>query len=263
MTTKYSRAFFDTPELWDSTIWQNREGDLERARLASEWLPGEVNTILDVGCGNGVFTNLLEPKRLKIGLDMSRIAMEHITAPRLQADASLLPFAEHSFDASLCMEMLEHVPHAIYQSVLNELARVTREYILISVPYNEELKYNIVKCPQCLHTFHPYHHLRQYKMDDFPPLFGVHIRLVRLEGVVPIKRPALPGLLNIYRTYQHRQGRNFPRMAICPQCGYTANKNPSTIQNPLQGHWRRSELIHLWPKRSTFTWWMALYRKQA
>src|SRR4030042_112865 len=99
MTTKYRRAFYDTPELWDSSTWQNRAGDLERARLASDWFPGEVNSILDVGCGNGVFTNLVEPNRVKVGLDMSRIALEHITAPCLQADASLLPFADHSFDA--------------------------------------------------------------------------------------------------------------------------------------------------------------------
>ena len=114
---------------------------------------------------------------------MSRIALEHITTPRVEADASWLPFAEHSFDASLSMEMLEHLPHAIYQSVLNELARVTRKYILITVPYNEELKYNMVICPQCLQPFHPYYHVRQYQRNVFH-LFGIHIRLVRLEAVV-------------------------------------------------------------------------------
>jgi SAM-dependent methyltransferase len=260
MTTKYSRSFFDTPELWDSATWQNRDGDIERARLASDWLPGEVNSILDVGCGNGVFTNLLQPNRFKVGLDMSRVALEHITTPRVQADASGLPFAEHSFDASLSMEMLEHLPHAIYQSVLNELARVTRKYILITVPYNEELKYNMVICPQCLQPFHPYYHVRQYQRDVFPPLFGIHIRLVRLEGVVQTKRQALPGLWNIYRAHQHRQGRNFPRLVICPQCGYTAEKKTPSEQNPSQGRLKRSSISHLWPKRGTFTWWMALYR---
>ena len=60
MTNNYRQAIFDNPEVWDSAAWQKRGGDLERARLAAEWLPNEVSSILDVGCGNGVFTNLME-----------------------------------------------------------------------------------------------------------------------------------------------------------------------------------------------------------
>ncbi len=189
--------------------------------------------------------------------------MEHITAPHLQADASLLPFADHSFDASLSMEMLEHLPHSVYPYALNELTRVARQHILITVPYNEVLKYNRVTCPQCLYAFHPYHHLRQYQQNDFITLFGANFHLMRLEGVVPTEQPAIPGLWNIYRDYQHRRGRNFPRMIICPQCGYTADKNTNAARNLSQVHRRRSSLSRLWPKRSTFTWWMALYKIEA
>jgi SAM-dependent methyltransferase len=260
MTAKYSQAIFDNPEVWDSAAWQKLEGDLERARLAIEWLLGEVNSVLDIGCANGVFTNLLEPNRFKVGLDMSRIALEHVTAPRLQADASLVPFADHSFDACLSMEVLEHLPLPIYQAALNELVRISRKYILITVPYNEELKYNNVICPACLHSFHPYNHIRQYQRDDFKTLFGSNSHLERLEGVVPTKRAMLPGLWNVFRAYKHRQGRNFPRMAICPRCGYSADKNQPSIQNPSRAHSKRLSLSHLWPKRSTFTWWMAFYR---
>jgi SAM-dependent methyltransferase len=263
MTTKYSQAFFDNPEVWDSAAWQKREGDLERARLAAEWLPGEVNSILDIGCGNGVFTNLLEPNRFKVGLDMSRIALAHITAPRLQADASLLPFADHSFDVCMSMEMLEHLPLPIYQRALNEMVQVSRKYILITVPYNEKLKYNTVICPACLHAFHPYNHIQQYQRDDFKTMFGTHFYLVRLEAVIPTRREALPSLWNILRLYQHRQGRNFPSMAICPQCGYTNIKNATLAWQFSRTHSVRSSISHLWPKRTTFTWWMALYRKEA
>ncbi len=262
MTNNYRQAFFDNPDLWDSAAWQNREGDLERARLAAEWLPSEVRAILDVGCGNGVFTDLVESNRFKLGLDLSRAALQHITAVHLQADATFLPFEDHSFDASLSMEMLEHLPFVNYQKVLIELRRVARKYILISVPYNEELKYNRVTCPQCLHAFHPYHHLRQYQRNDFKTLFGAYFRLVRLEGVVPTKRQAFPGLWNIYRVHQHRLGRNFPRMTVCPQCGYSPQKKAASGQNLSQAHSKRSPMSHLWPKRSTFTWWMALYRNE-
>jgi SAM-dependent methyltransferase len=263
MKIKYSQAYFDNPKVWNPEVWRKREGDLERARLATEWLPGEVSSVLDVGCGNGVYTNLLELKRFKVGLDLSRIALEYITAPRLQADASLLPFPDDSFDASMCMEMLEHLPLLVYQSALNELVRVSRKYILITVPFNEKLRYGSVVCPVCLHSFHPYHHVRQFQLDNFKSLFGTHWRQVRLEGVVPTRREALPGLWNLIRVYQHRQGRNFPNMAICPRCGYTSAKHVSAVQQVSRAHSVRSTLSHLWPKHTTFTWWMAFYRKEA
>jgi len=263
MTKNYSQAIFDNPEVWDTAAWQKRGGDLERARLAAEWLPREVQSILDVGCGNGVFTNLKEKNRFTVGLDLSLVALAQITAPRLQAEASLLPFQDHSFDASLSMEMLEHLPLAIFQNILNELRRVARKYILISVPFNEELKYNMVTCPKCLHSFHPYHHIQQFRREYLKSMFGSSIRLEKLEAVVPTKQHAFPSLWNIYRVHQHREGRNFPRMAVCPQCGYSPEKKAASGQNQSHGQSKRSSLRHLWPKRNTFTWWLALYRKEA
>ncbi len=49
MTNNYRQAYFDNPDLWDSADWQKRGGDLERARLATEWLPRAVR--LNFGCG--------------------------------------------------------------------------------------------------------------------------------------------------------------------------------------------------------------------
>jgi ubiquinone/menaquinone biosynthesis C-methylase UbiE len=263
MTNRVSQAYFDNPEVWNPEAWKQRQGDQVRARLAAEWLPAEVNSVLDVGCGNGVFTNLIEPNRCKVGLDLSRIALGHINTPALQADASILPFVDSSFNASLCMEMLEHLPLPVYQSALNELVRVSRKYILITVPYNEKLRYGSVVCPVCLYEFHPYHHVRQYWMDDFKSLFGIHWHLVRLEGVVPTKRESLPGLWNVIREFQHRKGRNFPRMAICPRCGYTSVGSTAADKHTQRAQSHRSTLKHLWPMQTTFTWWMALYRKEA
>ncbi len=259
MTTNYSQAFFDNPEVWDSAAWQNRAADQERARLAVEWLPTEAKLILDVGCGNGVYTNLIEPYRFKVGLDLSRIALQQITAPHLQADASSLPFEDHSFDASLSMEMLEHLPQPNYQAALNELRRVARRYILITVPYKEKLSYNMVICPVCKHAFHPYNHVRAYHRNDFTTLFGNHTRLVKLEAVVPIKRTAFAALWNLYRNHQHRNGRNFPRLAVCPQCGYTPDENSASVQKVSRPRPGREFISRLWPKQSSYRWWMALY----
>lgn len=260
MTTRYDQTYFDNPEIWSPAAWQNHAADYERARLAAEWLPGEVRSVLDVGCGNGVFTNLVETNRFKVGLDLSRVALEYVTALRLQANATRLPFANNSFDASLSMEMLEHLPFPIYQSALNELVRVSRRYILVTVPYDENLKYNRVICPICMCAFHPYHHVRRYQPSAFETMFGLHYRLVRLEPVVPTRREALPVLWNYIRLYLHHQGRNYPNGVICPQCGYTPVKNTVSAKQVSRKSSMRHSLSRLWPKRITFTWWMAFYR---
>ena len=261
MKNQYGQAYFNNPEVWSPETWQQRDDDRERARFAAEWLPGDVCSVIDVGCGNGVYTDLPEPNRFKVGLDLSRAALQYISAPRLLGDASRLPFDDESFDASLSMEMLEHLPESIYQDVLSELKRLARKYILITVPYNERLKYNSVVCPACRNVFHPYHHLRQYLAKDINTLFGPDFQLARFTSLAPIRREALPFLWNIIRVYQHRKGKNFPTKAVCPRCGYTSGDSSPEAKEINRSHKVNSTIKHLWPMRTTFTWWMALYSK--
>ena len=199
--------------------------------------------------------------RFKVGLARSRIALQYIKSPGLLADASRLPFDDESFDACMSMEMLEHLAASIYPIALSELERIARKYILISVPYNEKLKYNTVICPACRHAFHPYNHVRQYRSKDIETIFSPRFKLVKFTALAPVKREALPGLWNMIRVYQHRQGRNFPNTAICPQCGYKTGNHVVSGKHAPQAQSVIKNLRQLWPKRATFTWWMALYRK--
>jgi SAM-dependent methyltransferase len=83
MTADYGHTYFDNPKIWSSAAWQWYEANINRARIAAEWLPGEVISVLGVGCGNGVFADLVKTVRFKVGPDLSRVALEHVTVPRL------------------------------------------------------------------------------------------------------------------------------------------------------------------------------------
>jgi len=48
-----------------------------------------------------------------------------------------LEFVDNSFDTVVCMEVIEHVDSHDYESSLSELRRVSAQYLLISVPFNE------------------------------------------------------------------------------------------------------------------------------
>ncbi len=261
MLSAYRDTYFDLPENWDADAWQKRTADQGRAKLAAEWLPDIVRSVLDVGCGNGVYTNLVEAERFKVGLDLSKVALANVSAPHLLADAVRLPFSDVSFDAAVCMELLEHLPEPAYEHCLSELQRVSKKYILISVPYNEKLEYSRVICPKCQNKFHQYHHLRGFNDTSFTNLFGPGSSLLRLNPIIKSKQKALPGVWNLYRVFSHRRGLNFPLGAVCPSCGYSSSSMSSSIPKVRKTNVIRRFVNRVWPQESTHTWWMALYEK--
>jgi ubiquinone/menaquinone biosynthesis C-methylase UbiE len=96
--------------------------------------------VLEVGCGEGKLANRLirnapAPARyLATDLSLDRLIPE--LDPRIEtaeASAYALPFAAGSFDIVVCCEVLEHLDDPARG--LAELARVARERVLISTPW--------------------------------------------------------------------------------------------------------------------------------
>jgi 2-polyprenyl-3-methyl-5-hydroxy-6-metoxy-1,4-benzoquinol methylase len=104
----------------------------------------KVDSILDVGCGEGFTLNRLKEKGIgkKLeGVEYSEDAIElgHKTYPDIkiqQGNIYQLPYENNTFDLVLCTEVLEHLDKP--QDALKELVRVSKKYLVISVP-NEPL----------------------------------------------------------------------------------------------------------------------------
>src|SRR5689334_18920897 len=65
--------------------------------------------VLDVGCNDGTFMEMLRDKRKcdVIGIDISEVALEEAKSKGLNvinADVEKLPFTDKQFDVVLCME---------------------------------------------------------------------------------------------------------------------------------------------------------------
>jgi ubiquinone/menaquinone biosynthesis C-methylase UbiE len=91
--------------------------------------------ILDAGCGNGRYTRFLlkyaDPDAVITGFDISQNmlhrARDRVNSPRvgfLSADLTRLPYADATFDATVCGWVLEHLPDP--RPGLRELTRVLR-----------------------------------------------------------------------------------------------------------------------------------------
>jgi SAM-dependent methyltransferase len=225
--------------------------------------------VLDVGCGNGVLTNLLDDMDLAVGTDRSFTALQFIQKPRTQSDIVRLPFGNSAFDAVLATEVVEHIPDSVYATALAELARVASHYLLITVPYCEALWLSCARCPRCGTRFHQHGHVRSYQADTMDTLFAgvAGVRLVRKVPIFPVQHYLLVKEGQTLYKQLLRSGGTFPRLAVCPQCGYgRAAQAPAPRSAPgAQPGGRKSALKRSikqqWPLVQTWRWWLALYEK--
>lgn len=96
--------------------------------------------VLDAGCGEGFTLNKLSQNKIgeKLeGIEFSKDAVEigkklHPYLSLKQGDIYKLPYKDNSFDLVLSTEVLEHLKEP--EKALKELIRVSKKYILLSVP---------------------------------------------------------------------------------------------------------------------------------
>lgn len=118
---------------------------LRRFKNISDLVEPVDGEILDTGCADGVFTEVIMDRarpRKTIGIDIVESLIKD-TAERfrnnkkaqfLVADANDLPFRNNRFGAVFCLEVLEHVSDP--RRVLKEMRRVLlpKGYLIILVP---------------------------------------------------------------------------------------------------------------------------------
>ena len=104
-----------------------------RVGILSDWFAKLVPKgarVLDVGCGDGLISSVLQSKRpdlLVRGIDVLARAQTHI--PVELFDGSRIPFDDRSFDVVLFSDVLHHTDDPTI--LLREARRVTKDSVLI------------------------------------------------------------------------------------------------------------------------------------
>lgn len=217
MKQQYNRDLFKNKSLWAD--YGLSETVQERVGFIIHKIPENVQSILDVGCGNGVMTNILNKQFNEVlGVDNSAEALESIEGRSLLSNCDNIPVKDRSYDLVLSSEMIEHLPNDVLLKTISEFERISAKYILVSVPNNELLNARNIHCPQCGDNFHSVGHLQSFNQLNLRSLFSNKFKVLE-EGEFGKKQ--LKHIPSIVRIKQNVFGQFFKAgpNVICPNCG--------------------------------------------
>jgi len=96
----------------------------------SEILKKHPDNILEIGIGTGFVSDYLK----KRGIDTVSCDFNKSLNPDIVADIRKLKFKESSFDVITAFDVLEHIPYSDLEIALENLRKVTKKYVIISIP---------------------------------------------------------------------------------------------------------------------------------
>lgn len=261
----FERQYYEYDAFWNPSHTTLGELDHQRVRTIAAAVPTETVSMLDAGCGNGIFSNHVAATRPAIelvSLDRSFTALHYANGARVAGDLTHLPLRSRSFDCVTILEVLEHLPLPVYDLARAELARVTRQCLIVSVPNDQKLGNDATQCPECRTTFDPDLHMRSFNKQTMTNLFSDHgFRCQRVTEV------------GARHSYRWRNWRLLPKPSskkmlspICPVCGYTNDSYlqvPMTVHNSRErpGILRRSKdaINKVWPTMVSYRWLVGVY----
>lgn len=262
------REYYENDDFWSNESLGVH--DSGRVKTLIENIPESVQSVLELGCGNGIFVNALEagPRAFGkiVGVDRSLTALRYVRAPGICASVDRLPLADGTFDCVAALEVLEHLPVRMYEAALEEMCRMSRRYAMVSVPYRQDLKESLVECPSCSGRFNPDYHLRSFDEEIVEALllpFGFSCR--RTVKIGPFLQ--YRGIATFRGLTRRRvaRGNPLPTSIPCPMCGYYL---PAAVAPPAESATATSNgsgvkplLKKFWPQNQSHVWIAGVYER--
>lgn len=157
----------DLKEYRNKDIEKIRTFDL-MALIPDDWQ----ETALDVGARDGWFSVLLAEKFNKVtALDIEKPVIDDPKIQCVKGDATNLDFDNEEYDLVFCAEVLEHIPSKQLKKACSELERVAKKYIIIGVPYKQDIRVGRTKCYTCGKRNPPWGHVNRFDEQKLKKLF--------------------------------------------------------------------------------------------
>jgi SAM-dependent methyltransferase len=158
------------------------------------WAKAAPESVLDVGCGEGVLTaewaERLGDRRI-VGIDLDDPKLRAEWEGRRRAnlefrveEATSLSFADGEFDLAAAIEVLEHVPEP--EATVAEMARVANRWVLVSVPREPLWRgLNVARGAYWRSLGNTPGHVNHWSKRDFVSLLSRHGEVVEARSPFP------------------------------------------------------------------------------
>lgn len=219
-----SKSLYESAHVWDQDLQLGQKNVIQ---AIADFTPVEVETVLDVGCGDGKITSAVIQalNRPVVGLDFSEEALSRCDFQTIRGDASQLPYGDKTVDMVMTTDTFEHLPVDLEARAWEQLFRVARNWVAITVPFREHLLDAAIKCHGCGHVYHANWHVRTYDWRELCARApeGWHAEAAVLTGEAwppyhPIETELRRKVLDEWSGWID---------AVCPECGEAGDQPTS------------------------------------
>jgi len=214
--------------------------EIDRIEKTVQAVPNDASTALEIGFYDFRLSKVLGKKVDLVSIDLPRDVMS--SGHKLAfADIQRLPFKNDSFDITVCTEVLEHLPEAVLQKGVQELQRVSRKYVLVTVPYKQRIWNEMFKCANCGFVCNSMGHVNYMDENKLIELFR-NASMERIEFLSTIENYA-PDLLYNCANKLGNSWCDFT-FGTCPNCNQSsAAVKPNFVGHVLRRIIWRAELV--------------------
>jgi SAM-dependent methyltransferase len=154
-----------------------RNKDIEKTRTADlmALIPDDCGTsALDIGARDGWFSLLLAERFDQVtAVDLEKPSINHERVLCKKGDIAKLGFGNEKFDLVFCSEVLEHIPPDQLNRACSELERVARKYLIIGVPFKQDIRIDRTLCYTCGKKNPPWGHVNSFDENRLKCLFSL------------------------------------------------------------------------------------------
>lgn len=156
----------------DLTEYRNSPREQERVADLMKLLPEGIQSALDIGARDGFLSKLLAERVDRVtALDLEQPVIDDDRIDCVSGDITALRFPDASFDLVFCAEVLEHIPTNLLHKACSELSRASNRYVLIGVPYRQDIRVGRTTCGACGRKNPPWGHVSSFDESRLRSLF--------------------------------------------------------------------------------------------
>ncbi|HNW82624.1 MAG TPA: class I SAM-dependent methyltransferase [bacterium] len=164
--------------------YRTSENETKRLESILSLIPENCKTALDVGARDGFHVSNMADRFEEItALDLTTPEISIKNVECVAGDIRKLQFSDNSFDMVFCAEVLEHIPEEFLGVACSELARVSKKYLMIGVPYKQDTRVGRLVCQNCKKINPPWGHVNEFDEKKLLSLFqGLIVEKIELVG---------------------------------------------------------------------------------